>query len=124
MSVDELILAANQLNETDLDQFLQKIVTLRARRKAPVIPEAEALLLQKINQGISPDLATQYQSLREKREAEMLTENEHEVLIQLSKMIENLGTQRLESLAKLAQIRQMSLLDLMDSLGIPSVTYA
>jgi hypothetical protein len=124
MSVDELILAANQLNETDLDQFLQKIVTLRARRKAPVIPEAEALLLQKINQGISPDLATQYQSLREKREAEMLTENEHEVLIQISKMIENLGTQRLESLAKLAQIRQMSLLDLMDSLGIPSVTYA
>jgi hypothetical protein len=124
MSVDELILAANQLNETDLDQLLHQIVTLRASRKAAVIPEAEALLLQKINQAISPELATQYQSLREKREAETLTENEHEVLIQLSKIIENLGAQRLKALARLAQIRPMSLLDVMDSLGIPSVNYA
>jgi hypothetical protein len=123
MSVDELILAANQLNSTDLDQLLQQIVTLRARRTTPAIPEAEALLLQQINQGIGSELATQYQSLRGKREAETLTEQEHNLLVQLSKTIENLGAHRLEALAKLAQLRQMSLVDLMDSLGIPFVTY-
>lgn len=124
MSIDELILAANQLNETDLERLLHQIVTLRARRKAPVIPDEEAVLLQEINQGIAPELMAQYQVLREKREAETLTENEYEVLVHLSKMIENLGAQRLAALAKLAQLRQMSLLDLMESLGIPCVTYA
>jgi hypothetical protein len=116
-------LAANQLNSTDLDQLLQQIVRLRAQRSAPTISEAEALLLQQINQGIGSELATQYQFLRGKRDAETLTEQEYDLLVQLSKTIENLGAQRLEALAKLAQLRHMSLVDLMDSLGIPSVTY-
>jgi hypothetical protein len=71
MSLDELIQAANQLNETDLDQLLQEVVTLRARRKAPILPEAEALMLQQINQSIPIDLRHQYQTLRAKHEAEM-----------------------------------------------------
>jgi hypothetical protein len=122
MLLDDLIQAADQLNETDLDQLLQQVVTLRARRKAPVIPEEEALLLEQINQSIPVDLRTEYQLLREKREAETLTQPEHTTLIQLSKQIENLGVQRLEALANLAQLRQVPLLALMETLGIPSVT--
>jgi hypothetical protein len=123
MLLDDLIQAADQLNETDLDQLLQQVVTLRARRKAPVIPQEEALLLEQINQSIPIDLRTEYEILREKRGAETLTEPEHTTLIQLSKQIENLGAQRLEALAKLAQLRQVPLLTLMETLGIPSVTY-
>ena len=122
MSLNELIQAANRLNEADLDQLLQQVVTLRARRKAPVIPNQEALLEQ-INQGIPINLRQQYQTLRTQREAEKLTDSEHQTLIQLSKQIEAFGAQRLESLAQLAQLRQVSLLDLMETLGIPSVTY-
>jgi Rad3-related DNA helicase len=124
MSVDELIQAANQLNEPDLEQLLQQIVTLRASRKATLLPEEEALLLQEVNRSIPPELRTQYQQLREKFHAETLTPPEQETLIQLSKQIETFGVKRLESLAKLAQLRQVSLLDLMTTLGIPNVTYA
>jgi Rad3-related DNA helicase len=124
MSVDELIQAANQLNEPDLEQLLQQIATLRASRKATLLPEEEALLLQEVNQSISPELRTQYQQLREKFHAEILTPPEQETLIQLSKQIETFGAKRLESLAKLAQFRHVSLLDLMTGLGIPNVTYA
>ena len=123
MSLNELIQAANRLDEADLDQLLQQVVTLRARRKAPVIPNQEALLLEQINQGIPINLRQQYQTLRTQREAEKLTDSEHQTLIQLSKQIEAFGAQRLESLAQLAQLRQVSLLDLMETLGIPSVTY-
>ncbi len=123
MLLADLIQAADQLNETDLDQLLQQVVTLRARRKAPVIPEEEAILLEQINQSIPTDLRAEYELLRKKREAETLTESEHTTLIQLSKHIENLGAQRLEALAKLAQLRQVPLLTLMETLGIPSVTY-
>jgi hypothetical protein len=101
MSLDELIQAANQLDETDLDQLLQQVVTLRASRKTPILPEAEILMLQQINQSIPADLRHQYEALREKREAETLTPDEHEQLIDLSKQIENLGAKRLEAYTNL-----------------------
>jgi hypothetical protein len=124
MSIDELIKAANQLNEIDLNQLLHQIVVLRARRKTPILPEEEAQLLLKINQGIPSDLRTSYQILREKREAETLDDRQYDSLIQLSNQIEQIGAQRLEALAKLAQLRQVSLIDLMETLGIQSLSYA
>jgi hypothetical protein len=123
MSIDELIKAANQLNETDLDQLLHQVVFLRARRKTQVLPEKEAQLLLTINQSISPDLRTNYQDLRAKKEAETLSAQEYETLIQISNQIEQIGAQRIEALAKLAQLRQVSLLDLMATLGIQPVSY-
>jgi hypothetical protein len=123
MSIDELIKAANQLNEADLNQLLHQIVFLRARRKTPILPEEEAQLLLRINQGIPSDLRSSYQALREKRDAETLDDKEYESLVQLSNQIEQIGAQRLQALAKLAQIRQVSLLDLMETLGIQPVSY-
>lgn len=123
MSIDELIKAANQLNEADLNQLLHQIVVLRARRKTPILPEEEAQLLLRINQGIPSYLRSCYQALREKRDAETLDDKEYESLIQLSNQIEQIGAQRLQALAKLAQIRQVSLLDLMETLGIQPVSY-
>lgn len=106
MSLDELMQAANELDETELDRLLQQIVTLRAQRKAHALPAEEA------------DLRAEYQALRAKREAETLTEADHEQLIQLSNQIEELGAQRLEVLATLAQLRQVALPTLMETLGI------
>jgi hypothetical protein len=84
MSVDELIAAANTLNEPDLDRVLHQIATLRARRKSPVLPEEESKLLLKINQPVPSDLrwsttdlrSSDYQVLLEKREAETLTDDD------------------------------------------------
>jgi hypothetical protein len=59
MSLDELIKAADKLDATDLDSLLQQVVYLRARRKTPVLPEDEAKLLLRINQGIPADLLAQ-----------------------------------------------------------------
>jgi hypothetical protein len=123
MSLDELIKAAHQLDETDLEQLLHQVVFLRARRKAQVLPEEEAQLLLNINQGIPADLRAHYQILCQKRDAETLTDVEYETLIQLSNQIEQIGAQRLEALASLAQLRQVSLLDLMGTLGIQPMTY-
>jgi hypothetical protein len=123
MSFDELIQAANQLDATDLDRLLHQVIFLRASRKTQVLPEEESQLLIKINQGVPPDLHAQYQMLRQKRESETLTETEHITLIQLSNQIEQIGAQRLEALANLAQLRQVSLLDLMETLGIQPMTY-
>jgi hypothetical protein len=123
MSLDELIKAANQLDEPDLEQLLHQVVVLRARRKAQVLPEEEAQLFLKINQGVPAALRARYQILRQKREAETLTDTEYDTLIQLSNQIEQIGAQRLEALASLAQLRQVSLPEIMETLGIQPVTY-
>ena len=123
MSLDELIQAANQLDSSDLDRLLQQVVILRAHRKANVQTLEEAQLLHKINQGIDPELRAEYQMLRVKLEAETLTDAEYNTLIQLSNQIEQFGAQRLEALANLAQLRQVSLSELMKTLGIQPVTY-
>lgn len=123
MSLDELIQAANQLDSNDLDRLLQQVVILRAHRKANVQTLEEAQLLHKINLRIDPELRAQYQTLRAKLEAETLTDAEYNTLLQLSNTIEQRSAQRLEALANLAQLRQVSLSELMETLGIQPVTY-
>ncbi len=123
MSLDELLKAANELDEPQLDRLIHQVAVLRVSRKAQVLPEEEAQLLQQINQGVPTDLRAQYQVLRAKREAETLTKAEHQSLIKLSCQIEQIGADRLEALATLAQLRQVSLTDLMQTLGIQPVTY-
>ena len=124
MSLDELLNAANQLSETDLETFVNGILLLHARRKAPILPSQEASLLLQINQGIPTDLHQRYHYLTEKRDAETLTPAEYEELLHLSDRIELLTAQRADALVKLATLRQVPLLQLIDDLGIQSPTYA
>jgi hypothetical protein len=124
MSLDELLNAANQLNETDLETLVNRILLLRARRKAPILPSEETSLLLQINQGIPTDLHQRYHHLTEKRDAETLTNDEYEELLQLSDRIELLTAQRVEALVNLATVRQVPLLQLMNDLGIQPPSYA
>jgi excisionase family DNA binding protein len=121
MSLDELIQAANELDEIELERLLQQIVALRIQRKVLPIEADDRLgriLLGHIDQGEPADFRSAYQALRAKCEAETLTEADHERLIQLSHQIEKLGTQRLDALALLAQLRQVALPTLMETLGV------
>ena len=124
MTLDEFLNAANQLSEPELDALLKQLWLLRARRRAPILPEQETHLLTQINQGIPADLHQLYQALTDKRDAETLTDEEYEELLQLSDRIEQITAQRLEALVNLATLRQVPLPQLMDDLGIQSPTYA
>jgi histidyl-tRNA synthetase len=123
MSVDELLNAVDELSEPDLEHVFDRVLWLRARRKAPVLEPEETQLLLEINRGLPTVLLQRYQVLRERREDETLTEAEYEELLQLSDQIEVLGANRLEALAKLADLRQVPLVQLMDDLGIQSANF-
>ncbi|MCB8943513.1 MAG: hypothetical protein H6658_07140 [Ardenticatenaceae bacterium] len=86
--------------------------------------ETETTLLQQINIGLTPELWQQYHQLIEKRQAEQLTPAEQRTLINLSDQIEIANVQRMKALIQLSQLRQMSLDDLMDTLGIKPLAYA
>ena len=116
LSTDELLKVVGQLNQSDLDQLMFQIIALRARRQAPSLPQDEAKLLLKINQGLSPEVQKRYDELIAKRRAESLTTEEYDELLRLTDQIENLEARRMEYLAELACLRQTSLTKLMEDL--------
>jgi hypothetical protein len=124
MSLDELLDAANKLNESDLETLINRMLLIRAQRKVPILSSEEASLLTQINQGIPSDLHEHYCGLAQKRDAETLTDEEYEELLQISDRIEVLNAQRIEALVKLAALRQISLQQLMGELGIQFPSYA
>ena len=120
MSVDELLKAVDSLSEPDLDNLVKRALFVRARRKMNVLTAAETDLLLEINQGIPAQVHDRYEVLLEKRDDETLTEADYRELLDLSSQIESFGVKRIEALAKLATLRQVSLPKLMDDLGIQS----
>lgn len=120
MSVDELLMAVEDLNEPDLESLVNRALFLRARLKSSVLSSDETVLLKVINLGIPKELNDRYQLLADKRDEEMLTASEYEELLSVGHQIEAMGVKRIEALAKLSTIRQVPLLTLMDSLGIQS----
>lgn len=82
----------------------------------------EAKLIQQINIGLSPSEWEKYHALIAKRQAETLTQNEHQQLIATSDRLEKLNAQRVQALIRLAELRHQTLPELMESLGINSNT--
>jgi hypothetical protein len=123
MTLDELLQAANQLSEPDLETLTAQVLELRARRKVHVLDEDESELLQLINQGVPESIHQRYQVLAEKRDDEALNDDEYEELLELSDRVEQLSADRLEALVKLAELRQVTLPQVMDDLGIQPPSY-
>lgn len=123
MRSQDLLKAVEQLSQADLEQFVSQVIVLQAQRKATCLPQTEAELLIKINQGIPPETQHRYNELIAKREAETLTIDEHQSLLSLSEQVEKLQAQRIEYLVELANIRGISLTACMESLGIKTSEY-
>ena len=124
LSLDELLKAVGQLSLPELEHFAQQVIALWAKRKAPALPQAEAELLLKINQGLPNDLQRRYNELIAKRQAETLTSDENRELLRLTDHAEKLEASRVECMAELARIRNTSLDALMKELGIQAPAYA
>jgi hypothetical protein len=78
----------------------------------------EGNLLQKIGQTLPPAIQQRYNDLRAKLQAETLTPAEHQELLNLTDIMEQFDAERLQHLLALAQLRQVSLPELMEQLNI------
>ncbi len=118
LTTDKILEAVNQMNLPELEKFADQVMLIRTQRKVPHLSRPESELLQKINRGIPEPGWQRYKTLSELRDAEKLTTEEHKELIRLSDEIEMFNVERIEYLIELAQLRNQSLPDLMDDLGI------
>ena len=123
LDVDELLKGVARLGSRELEQFADRVQALRAHRRAPSLPKREAELLQLINRGIPPKARQRYDELNDALSAENITDAEHQELLGLIEQVKQADVERLRHLIELAQLRQLSLDELMNQLGLRP-TYA
>jgi hypothetical protein len=119
LSADDLFQAAEQMETTELHQFVTRLLALRAQRQAPCLSQPEAELLHRINQGLPEPIQQRYEELIGKRQGQVLSPQEQAELIHLTDQAEMREAERAEALVQLAQLRQVPLDTLLKDLGIP-----
>ncbi len=118
LSTAELLDNAARLDTRDFEQFVQNVLALRARRKGLGLDAKEADLLKKINRkNLSEVQQKRFDYLAQ---SESRTEAEQQELLALVEMIEQSDAERVEYLAELARLRNVSVRTLMQQLGIPA----
>lgn len=120
----EVLKGVERLETEELEQFLAKVMTIRAQRRAPSLPQVETELLQKINQDVPLEVRSRYDELHEKMLDETLTPDEQQELIELSDQIKFADAERLCHLLRLAELRKVTVDTLMDQLELRRRVYA
>ena len=118
VSRDHLLQAIEQLDRDELADLVAELLNLRARRYAPILSYTETELFQRINQWLTVEEQQRRARLQQKVEDETLTLSEHQELMQLNDKAEWLNAQRVEALAQLAALRQTTLPQLIQNLGL------
>ena len=120
---EQLLEAVRQLKPAELDKFQQQVAQLQTSRHYKSLSQEESDLLFKINSVASSQGNRHYQKLLNKRRNETLSESEYQELVVLSDQYEQQNVERVKCLVQLAEIRNISLTDLMKQLEIPQLTY-
>lgn len=123
IETEQLLNAALQLPPPELERFVAQLFTLKAKQKAPSLPEREAELLMKINRGLPTATQERLNKLIEKRRAETISAKELRELKKLTDRIEKLDAERLELLTELAALRNVPLRKLIKQLGLKPVPH-
>jgi hypothetical protein len=124
VSTEQLLQAVARLPDSELDAFVARVNALRARREVPRLSQDETALLLLINQArLEPGQQAHFDQLVAKRQDETISSEELQELSQVTDAIEQRDIERLEALRDLAQLRSITLPELMDSLGIKAPTY-
>jgi hypothetical protein len=115
---EQLFSGVSQLETIELEKLAEQVNLLLATRKVNRFPEREIELLEKINQGLPQATQNRYDELQLKLHDEAISAEEHQELLSLIDTVEQASVDRLQCLIELSQLRQVSLDDLMNQLGI------
>jgi hypothetical protein len=103
------------------DRYVLDVLQERLDREQnlpPHLSRSEAEILQRINEGLPPATWERYEALKAKRDAETLTDAEHQELLRLVNEVEGWNARRLTWVAELAQRRGTPFPELVQQLGL------
>ena len=117
-AISTLFHEAERLDNRSLDIFIDSVMSLRVRREVSNKQKEEALLLEKINKGLSLRQVERFKILDQKRFDEVLTNEEYQELSVLVEKIENLNVRRLKHLIALSKLRNVTVRELVKQLNL------
>lgn len=117
-SAEEIIQVAKQLPLPELEQLVDRVIAIRAERRAPHLTGNESELLARINQGLPTEERARLKELISRRDAETIIPTEVRELIGMTDRLEKLHAERLAALAELATLRGITLDEVINQLGI------
>jgi len=120
---EQLLNAALQMSRSELEEFVLKLFSLKARQETPSLSEREAELLMKINQGLPATMQERLNELIDKRRAEIISAKELRELKKLTGQVEKFDVERLKLLTELAALRNVPLRKLIKQLGLKPVPH-
>jgi hypothetical protein len=124
--IDSQILLRNidRMPITEIEHFLKDINALLRRKKTQDKALRERQLLHKINLSVLDDTkVNRYHVLVEKLELSTITDAEHIEFDILANQEEKLRNQRVKYMIELAQLRAVSLSQVMESLGLIPIAH-
>jgi len=102
-----------------LDRHIfQRLAEPDVPTRPAVLTEAELLHKIRPDLGLASEIWNRYDQLVRQRRTEQLTDYEYEELIALNDIIEHANVERIKLLIQLAKLRQTSLEQVMNDLGI------
>jgi hypothetical protein len=120
-----LLRDADRMPVTELERFLKDINALLRRKKTQDKALRERQLLHKINRTVLDATQTErYHILVEKLELSTMTDAEHTEFGILATQEEKLRNQRVKYMIELAQLRNITLSQVMASLGLIPLNHA
>jgi hypothetical protein len=117
-SAEEIIQVVKQLPLPELEQLVDRVIAIRAERRAPHLTGSESELLSRINQSLPAGDRARLKELIDKRDAETITSTELPELIGMTDRLENLQAERLAALVELATLRGVTFDEVINQLGI------
>lgn len=115
---EQLLNAVLQMPRSELEEFVRKVFSLKAREYAPALSERESELLLQINRGLPAQTRKRLNELIEKRQSHTIQQDELQELRQITDQIEKSDAERLKWLIELAALRNLPLDDLINQLGL------
>ena len=110
---------ADNIKTDELETFVRELNSIIFRRKSKDTAYRQRELLRLINQTALPkDKRERYLELAEQLDAETIGEPERQEFLRLVAMEEELRNERVRLLLELSQLRQISLPQLMEEMGL------
>ena len=115
---EELLQEVSRLNGPALDKFLDRVLMLRAERRAPHLSKQESELLETINYRRPPEAQARFDLLVIRRRANKITSAELAELLTMTDQSEMLAAERVRAVMDLAQLRGVSFDEMLRQLGM------
>lgn len=119
LTVDDLLVAIEQLPPQELTEFVRQVIAIQARRGIPLLADdEEQALLEAVEGRLPAETQSRLDTLREKGREETLTPAEQAELLSFVQQVERRDLARVEALVDLARQRGTTVSALLHELGL------